>query len=197
MLLSQTSTQSPEKEKITCIWICRYLKRKASHGRVPFSQWVNELIQVTCIEIQNGWHSIGHSPPGQDLPSRRQYICEGQRETDKIHSGSQQVPGQGQEADNVCLGPRPGGGRLPGVLKYACCAKELENKKEEEGGRTMEQWKSQRRKQQHVLFIKRKEGHEHLSKMNKNRKWGERLRTVPISSPCLQRPTGNSTKSTT
>lgn len=152
MLLSQPSTQSPEKEKITCVWICRYLKRKASHGRVPFSQWVNELIQVTCIEIQNGWHSIGHSPPGQDLPSRRQYICEGQRETDKIHSGSQQVPGQGQEADNVCLGPRPGGGRLPGVLKYACCAKELENKKEEEGGRTMEQWKSQRRKQQGYPF---------------------------------------------
>lgn len=156
MLLSQTSTQSPEKEKITLIWICRYLKRKASHGRVLFSQWVNELIQVTCTEIQNGRHSIGHPPLVR--------ICQAE--------GNTYVKGR-EKLTRSTVAPSRFLAKVRRLIMsaWAHCQEEegyqvfwnlrtqksWKIKKEEEGGRTMEQWKSKRRKQQGYPFHQREE----------------------------------------
>lgn len=113
----------------------------------------NEVIQETFIEIQClARYGLLHS--AQDLPSRKQYICEGQREPDKNLSGSQHAPGQGQEADNVCLGSCPREGRLAGIQKYVCTGVEKQEGGEQAGG-TMEQLKSKRRKHQWYPFRQR------------------------------------------
>lgn len=80
--------------------------------------------------------------------------CEGQREPDKNLSGSQHAPGQGQEADNVCLGSSPREGRLAGIQKYVCTGVEKQEGGEQAGG-TMEQLKSKRRKHQWYPFRQR------------------------------------------
>lgn len=90
--------------------------------------------------------------------------------------GSQQAAGQGQEADNVCLGSWPKRGRLLGIHKYTR-TKELTNKKGAEGDRTMEQWNSKERNP-HWCAFHPGEGRTlppRLWKGSKNGKWGKRL----------------------
>lgn len=103
----------------------------------------NELLQETFTEIQSVY-ATGYYPLVRNCQARRKYICEGQRETDKNLSASQQAPG---EAGQLIM--------LPGLSakrrkvdrqSEKCMCGRVGNKKGEERGQTMEQWKSQRRK---------------------------------------------------
>lgn len=103
----------------------------------------NELLQETFTEIQSVY-ATGYDPLVRICQARRRYICEGQRETDKNLSGSQQAPG---EAGQLMM--------LPGLLakrrkvtgsRKSACVEELETRRGGERGETLEQWRSQKRK---------------------------------------------------
>lgn len=120
----------------------------------------NELLQETFTEIQSVY-ATGYYPLVRNCQARRQYICEGQRETDKNLSASQQAPG---EAGQLIM--------LPGLQakrrkvdrqSEKCMCGRVGNKKGEEHGQQWNNGKVRGGNIGGIFFIKKKEGHVHVS----------------------------------
>ena len=145
----------------------------------------NELLQETFTEIQSVYY-----PLVRICQARRRYICEGQRETDKNLSGSQQAPG---EAGQLMM--------LPGLLakrrkvtgsRKSACVEELETRRERSVVRHWNNGEVRRGNTGGIFFIKKKEGHLHLSKGSKKQTTRkEAWNSAHLSSPkCFKHTLG-------